>query len=167
MGSNPTSGARQEVALGVVTGGYFFVTLSNHNGHMLEIFLLSVIITMLLNSRRSKNRTRKLRGLDAELKELIESNNDSTGIAVEIKHFLLAVIDDNANDRAKFSDDRIAQAQRIIDRAGPSAMYWMTEISAQLAYLAAAQINGLPTNVTDQLKGGATAEQIVHLVVKA
>jgi hypothetical protein len=134
---------------------------------MLEIFLLSVIITMLLNSRRSKNRTRKLRGLDAELKELIESNNDSTGIAVEIKHFLLAVIDDNANDRAKFSDDRIAQAQRIIDRAGPSAMYWMTEISAQLAYLAAAQINGLPTNVTEELKSGATAEQIVHLVVKA
>ena len=134
---------------------------------MLEIFLLSVIITMLLNSRRSKNRTRKLRGLDAELKELIESNNDSTGIAVEIKHFLLAVIDDNANDRAKFSDDRIAQAQRIIDRAGPSAMYWMTEISAQLAYLAAAQINGLPTNVTDELKSGATAEQVVHLVVKA
>ncbi len=134
---------------------------------MLEIFLLSVIITMLLNSRRSKNRTRKLRGLDAELKELIESNNDSTGIAVEIKRFLLAVIDDNANDRAKFSDDRIAQAQRIIDRAGPSAMYWMTEISAQLAYLAAAQINGLPTNVTDELKSGATAEQIVHLVVKA
>jgi hypothetical protein len=134
---------------------------------MLEIFLLSVIITMLLNSRRSKNRTRKLRGLDAELKELIESNNDSTGIAVEIKRFLLAVIDDNANDRAKFSDDRIAQAQRIIDRAGPSAMYWMTEISAQLAYLAAAQINGLPTNVTEELKSGATAEQIVHLVVKA
>jgi hypothetical protein len=134
---------------------------------MLEIFLLSVIITMLLNSRRSKNRTRKLRGLDAELKELIESNNDSTGIAVEIKRFLLAVIDDNANDRAKFSDDRIAQAQRVIDRAGPSAMYWMTEISAQLAYLAAAQINGLPTNVTDELKSGATAEQIVHLVVKA
>ena len=167
MGSNPTSGARQEVALGVVTGGYFFVTLSNHNGHMLEIFLLSVIITMLLNSRRSKNRTRKLRGLDAELKELIESNNDSTGIAVEIKRFLLAVIDDNANDRAKFSDDRIAQAQRIIDRAGPSAMYWMTEISAQLAYLAAAQINGLPTNVTEEPKSGATAEQIVHLVVKA
>lgn len=134
---------------------------------MLEIFLLSVIITMLLNSRRSKNRTRKLRGLDAELKELIENNNDSTSIAVEIKRFLLAVIDDNANDRAKFSDDRLAQAQRIIDRAGPSAMYWMTEISAQLAYLAAAQINGLPTNVTDELKSGATAEQIVQLVVKA
>lgn len=134
---------------------------------MLEIFLLSVIITMLLNSRRSKNRTRKLRGLDAELKELIENNNDSTSIAVEIKRFLLAVIDDNANDRAKFSDDRLAQAQRIIDRAGPSAMYWMTEISAQLAYLAAAQINGLPTNVTDELKAGARPEDIIAIVVRA
>jgi hypothetical protein len=134
---------------------------------MLEIFLLSVIITMLLNSRRSKNRTRKLRGLDAELKELIESNNDSTGIAVEIKRFLLAVIDDNANDRAKFSDDRIAQAQRIIDRAGPSAMYWMTEISAQLAYLAAAQINGLPTNVTDELRNVASAADVANLVVRS
>jgi len=134
---------------------------------MLEIFLLSVIITMLLNSRRSKSRNRKFRGLDAELKALIESDNDSTGIAVEIKRFLLAVIDDNANDRAKFTDHRISQAQRIIDRAGPSAMYWMTEISAQLAYLAAAQINGLPTNVTDELSDGATAADVANLVVRS
>ncbi len=134
---------------------------------MLEILLLSVIITMLLNSRRSKKRTRRLRGLDAELKVLMESNNDSTGIAIAIKHFLLGVIDDNANDRAKFSDDRIAQAQRILDRAGPSAMYWMTEISAQLAHLAAAQINGLPTNVTDELKVGARPQDIIRLIVKA
>jgi hypothetical protein len=46
-------------------------------------------------------------------------------------------------------------------------MYWMTEISAQLAYLAAAQINGLPTNVTDELRNGASAADVANLVVRS
>jgi hypothetical protein len=42
----------------------------------------------------------------------------------------------------------------------------MTEIGAQLTMLAAAQINGIPTNVDAELKGSATPEDIVRIVVR-
>jgi hypothetical protein len=42
----------------------------------------------------------------------------------------------------------------------------MTEISAQLSILAAAQINGLDTNVNDELGESATPEAVVNVVVK-
>ena len=130
---------------------------------MFEIFLMTVLIYLFLNR---KKRARKPRGLDAELKELIESSNDATGIGLEIKGFLLDLINDEKNDAEKFSDARLAQAQRILDRAGPGAMYWMTEIATQLAMLAAAQINLIPTNVSVELREGATPEDIVRLVVR-
>jgi hypothetical protein len=43
----------------------------------------------------------------------------------------------------------------------------MTEIAAQLATLAAAQINGIPTNVNAELGNSATPEAIVKIVVKS
>jgi hypothetical protein len=97
---------------------------------------------------------------------LIENSTDPTGIGLDIKRFLLSVIDDDKNDREKFSDVKIAEAQRILDRAGPAAFYWITEIGAQLTMLAAAQINGIPTNVDAELKGSATPEDIVRIVVR-
>jgi len=130
---------------------------------MFETLLLALLIFLFLN--RSKRR-KKPRGLDAELKELIENSNDATGIGLEIKGFLLDLINDEKNDAEKFSDARLAQAQRIIDRAGPGAMYWMTDIAAQFAFLAAAQINGVPTNVNAELPDGATPEDIVRIVVR-
>ena len=111
-------------------------------------------------------RLRKPHNLDAELRQLIESSSDNSAIALEIKTFLLDLINDAKNDHEKFSDPRINQAQGILDRAGPSAFYWMTEISAQLCLLAAAQINGIPTNVSAELGSSATAEDIVRIVVK-
>ena len=130
---------------------------------MFETLFLALLIFLFLN--RSK-RGKKPRGLDAELKELIENSNDATGIGLEIKGFLLDLINDEKNDAEKFSDARLAQAQRIIDRAGPGAMYWMTDIAAQLAFLAAAQINGIPTNVSAELPDAATPEDIVRIVVR-
>ena len=130
---------------------------------MFETLLFALLIFLFLN--RTKRR-KKPRGLDAELKELIENSNDATGIGLEIKGFLLDLINDEKNDAEKFSDARLAQAQRIIDRAGPSAMYWMTDIAAQLAFLAAAQINGIPTNVNAELPDAATPEDIVRIVVR-
>ncbi len=130
---------------------------------MFETLLFALLIFLFLN--RTKRR-KKPRGLDAELKELIENSNDSTGIGLEIKGFLLDLINDEKNDAEKFSDARLAQAQRIIDRAGPGAMYWMTDIAAQLAFLAAAQINGVPTNVSAELPDSATPEDIVRIVVR-
>ena len=130
---------------------------------MFETLFFALLIFLFLN--RTKRR-KKPRGLDAELKELIENSNDATGIGLEIKGFLLDLINDEKNDAEKFSDARLAQAQRIIDRAGPGAMYWMTDIAAQFAFLAAAQINGIPTNVSAELPDAATPEDIVRIVVR-
>jgi hypothetical protein len=131
---------------------------------MFELLALTALIYLFLNR---KKRTRKPRTLDAELKHLIQESNDATAIGSDIKRFLLDVLNDNANDQEKFSDARIAQAQRILDRAGPASFYWMTEIAAQLATLAAAQINGIPTNVNAELGNSATPEAIVKIVVKS
>ena len=131
---------------------------------MFELLALTALIYLFLNR---KKKVRKPRTLDAELKHLIQESNDATAIGSDIKRFLLDVLNDNSNDQEKFSDARIAQAQRILDRAGPASFYWMTEIAAQLATLAAAQINGIPTNVNAELGGSATPEAIVKIVVKS
>jgi nucleotide-binding universal stress UspA family protein len=68
--------------------------------------------------------------------------------------------------RYEFSDEQLAEAQRIFDRAGPSSLFWMTEIAAQLTLLATAQKNGIPTNVDYEVKEGATPEEIIDAVVK-
>jgi hypothetical protein len=138
---------------------------------MFELFIFT-LFTYLFYRALAKSisklvtRLRKPHNLDAELRQLIESSSDNTAIALEIKTFLLDLINDAKNDHEKFSDPRINQAQGILDRAGPSAFYWMTEISAQLCLLAAAQINGIPTNVSAELGSSATAEDIVRIVVK-
>ena len=131
---------------------------------MFELLALTALIYLFLNR---KKKALKPRTLDAELKHLIQESNDATAIGSDIKHFLLDVLNDNANDHEKFSDARIAQAQRILDRAGPASFYWMTEIAAQLATLSAAQINGISTNVNVELGNSATPEAIVKIVVKS
>ena len=131
---------------------------------MFELLALTALIYLFLSR---KKRARKPRTLDAELKHLIQESNDATAIGSDIKRFLLDVLNDNANDQEKFSDTRIAQAQRILDRAGPASFYWMTEIAAQLATLSAAQINGISTNVNVELGNSATPEAVVKIVIKS
>jgi hypothetical protein len=134
---------------------------------MFEFLFIAALVYLYLERRARKMREgRRMRGLDAELKSLIENDGDKTGIAFEIKQYLLAIIEDDKNDLEKFSDARIEQAARILDRAGPSAMYWMTDIAAQLAFLAAAQKNGIPTNIDAKVGEQATPEAIVKAVVK-
>ena len=130
---------------------------------MFEFIAIFLIVYLFLKRNKRK---KKPRGLDAELKDLIENSTDPTGIGLDIKRYLLSVIDDDKNDREKFSDAKIAEAQRILDRAGPAAFYWVTEIAAQLTLLSAAQINGIPTNVDAELKGSATPEEIIKIVVR-
>ena len=134
---------------------------------MFEFLFIAALVYLYLERRaRKKREGRRMRGLDAELKSLIENDGDKTGIAFEIKQYLLAIIEDDKNDLEKFSDARIEQAARILDRAGPSAMYWMTDIAAQLAFLAAAQKNGITTNIDAKVGEQATPEAIVKAVVK-
>lgn len=127
---------------------------------MFETLFLGTLVFLFMN------RKKKPRGLDAELRELIQNSNDATGIGIDIKSFLLKVLEDDKNDVKKFSNSQLAEAQRIIDRAGPGAFYWMTEIAVQMTFLAAAQANGIPTNVNDELKDDITPERIIQVVVK-
>jgi hypothetical protein len=134
---------------------------------MFEFLFVAALVYLYMERRaRKKREGKRMHGLDAELKTLIENDGDKTGIAFEIKQYLLAIIEDDKNDLEKFSDARIEQAERILDRAGPSAMYWMTDIAAQLAFLAAAKVNGIATSVDTKVGEQATPEAIVKAVVK-
>ena len=131
---------------------------------MFELLALAAVIYLFINR---KKRLRKARGIDAELRELVESTYYSDAMAAEIKGYLLSVVADDRDGAEKFSDARIAQAQSILDRAGPAAFYWMSEIATQLAVLSAAKINGMGTNVEAELGSvGITPEAVVRVVVK-
>jgi hypothetical protein len=130
---------------------------------MFETLILTILIYLFL-SRNKK--PRKPRTLDGELKQLIEEANYTTSVSSEIKCFLIDLIGDASNQSQDFSDVRLKQAERILDRAGPAAFYWMTEIAAQLSILTAAQINGIDTNVNAELGQSATPEAVVDIVVK-
>jgi hypothetical protein len=131
---------------------------------MFELLALAAVIYLFINR---KKRVRKVRGIDAELRELVESTYYSDAMAAEIKGYLLSVVSDDRDSAEKFSDARLAQAQSILDRAGPSAFYWMTEIATQLAVLSAAKINGMGTNVEAELGSvGITPDAVVRVVVK-
>jgi len=130
---------------------------------MLETLFFTTLIFLFFNRTKKK---RQPHTIDGELKELIQSDQENRGIALEIKNYLLAIIASNNNDEAKFSDDHLANAKEILDKAGPGAFYWMSDIAAQLALLAAAQINGIPTNVNAELGDSATAQNVVRVVVK-
>ena len=133
-------------------------------------FILLFIFFWWLFSRNEKRKERKRKlfkpSLDQELKELIQSEDNSTGIALSVKQYLLDVLDDDKNDREKYSDARLTQGQEILDKAGASALYFMADIATQLSIVASAQINGIPNNVEADLKGNATPENIINKVIK-
>ena len=132
---------------------------------MFELLALTAVIYLFINR---KKKVRKPRGIDAEYRELVESTYYSQAMAAEIKSYLLAIVADDRDGAEKFSDARIAQAQSILDRAGPAAFYWMTDIATQLAVLSAAKINGIGTNVEAKLGNtGVTPDAIVGVVVQA
>ena len=133
-------------------------------------FILLFIFFWWLFSRNEKRKERKRRlfkpSLDQEYKELIQSSDNSTGIALSVKAYLLDVLDDDNNDREKYSDSRLAQGQEILDKAGSSAFYFMADIATQLSIVASAQMNGIPNNVEADLRGSATPENIINKVIK-
>ena len=139
------------------------VSAHTYSRAMLETIFFIILIYLFLSRKKKPRRPRTLNG---ELKQLIQESDNTTAISSEIKCFLLDVISDASNQSQDFSDVRLTQAERILDRAGPAAFYWMTEISAQLSILAAAQINGARTNVNDELGESATPEAVVNVVVK-
>lgn len=135
---------------------------------MLEFLLLFVFFYWVFSRFDKKRKKRKLfkPSLDQELAELIQAEDNSTGIALSVKQYLLDVLDDDKNDREKYSDARLAQGQLILDKAGSSALYFMADIATQLSIVASAQINGIPNNVEADLRGSATPENIINKVIK-
>ena len=136
---------------------------------MLEFLLLFAFFWWFFNRnerRKNKKRSYFKPSLDQELKELIQSEDNSTGIALSVKQYLLDVLDDDNNDREKYSDERLAQGQLILDKAGSSALYFMADIATQLSIVASAQINGIPNNVEADLRGNATPANIINKVIK-
>ena len=136
---------------------------------MFEFILLFAFFWWFFNRKQRREvKKRKLfkPSLDQELKELIQAEDNSTGIALSVKQFLLDVLDDDNNDRQKYSAARLAQGQEILDKAGSSAFYFMADIATQLSIVASAQMNGIPNNVEADLRGSATPENIINKVIK-
>ena len=135
---------------------------------MLEFIALFIFFYWLINlfDKRKKRRSWRKPTLDQELAQLIQSSDNATGIALEVKQYLLDVLDDDKNDREKYSDARLAQGQLILDKTGSSAFYFMADIATQLSIVASAQINGIPNNVEAELRGAATPENIINKVIK-
>jgi len=136
---------------------------------MFEFILLFLFFWWLFSrneKRREKSRKLFKPSLDQELKELIQAEDNSTGIALAVKQYLLDVLDDDKNDREKYSEDRLSQGQEILDKAGASALYFMADIATQLSLVASAQMNGIPNNVEADLRGQATPEKIINKVIK-
>ena len=136
---------------------------------MVEFILLFLFFWWLFSrneKRREKRRKLFKPSLDQELAELIQSEDNSTGIALSVKQYLLDVLDDDKNDREKYSDARLTQGQLILDKAGSSAFYFMADIATQLSLVVSAQLNGIPNNIEAQLQGKATPENIINKVIK-
>ena len=136
---------------------------------MVEFILLFLFFWWLFSrneKRREKRRKLFKPSLDQELRQLIQAEDNSTGIALSVKQYLLDVLDDDNNDREKYSDERLSQGQLILDKAGASALYFMADIATQLSIVASAQINGIPNNVEADLRGNATPANIINKVIK-
>ncbi len=136
---------------------------------MFEFILLFLFFWWFFNRKARRAKTgSSLRkpSLDQELAQLIQAEDNSTGIALSVKQYLLDVLDDDKNDREKYSDARLSQGEAILEKAGASALYFMADIATQLSLLVSAQINGIPNNVEADLRGHATPENIINKVIK-
>ena len=136
----------------------------------MEYLLLGFAIYFYLNYRERKKERKRAKikdsDLDAQLTDLLTNSDDPTSMGAEIKRYLLAVLDDDKNDREKYSDEKLAWGQKIIDRTGANGLYFMTDIACQLALLTTATINGIPTQIDTASGKVITPEYIIHSVIK-
>jgi hypothetical protein len=130
---------------------------------ILIILAIAIWWTVRDNKKKAK---RKVRNLDDEYRELIQTHLQTIESGNAIKNYLLQVLADCQNDRAKFSEPSLKRAGELFEMAGPGGYYWLAEIAAQFVLLSAAQINQIPTSVDLALKAPVTPEQLVNEVVR-
>lgn len=104
--------------------------------------------------------------IERELTEILDRHQQVRRDASDIRDYLLWVLAEDRNGGEKFSDDALNRAAELNEQVGAGALYWMTDIAAQMVVLAEASLRGFPTNVSLELGATATAEEIVMYVVK-
>ena len=133
----------------------------------MESFLTIFVIALLWTIwRDKKKRVKKVRGIDAEYRQLVETHMKARENGIVIKNYLLQVIDDCANDKEKFSEDAIERARALYEEIGPGGYYWMAEIAAQFVLLSTAKMNEIPTSVDLALKAPVSPQDLVDEVVR-
>jgi len=106
------------------------------------------------------------RAIERELTEIIDEHQRVRADASAIRDYLLWVLEEDRRGAEKFSDEALERAAEIYERVGAGALYWMTDIAAQMAVLSEATLRGFATNVSIELGASATAEEIVKKVVR-
>ena len=106
------------------------------------------------------------RAIDAELAQILDEHDRVKQDASDIRDYLLWVLESNKNDVEKFSDEALNRAEELYQQVGAGALYWMTDIAAQMVVLSEATLRGFSTNVGIELGATATAEDIVKKVVQ-
>lgn len=132
----------------------------------MEFIFFVLLIYIYFRSRERKRSFRRKMTVDQELRELLENSSDESGKAAEIKNFLISVYHDDRDSVEKYSDSALENAQKIIDRSGPAALYFLADIASQLAILSSAQVNGFPTQISAGIDHTVTPESIINSIVK-
>ncbi len=103
--------------------------------------------------------------MEQELQEIISDANRTRESALQIRDFLLKVLQEDIDGKEKFNDEILAEAADLIDELGAGAFYWMADIAVQMTTLAQCALRGVPTNVEAELGRAASAEEIIKSVV--
>lgn len=104
--------------------------------------------------------------IERELTEILDRHQQVRNDAAAIREYLLWVLAQDRNGCEKFSDEALDRAADLNEQVGAGALYWMTDIAAQMVLLSEATLRGFSTNVGNELGATATAEEIVEKVVR-
>jgi hypothetical protein len=104
--------------------------------------------------------------IERELTEILDRHQAVRQDASDIRDYLLWVLEQDRNGAEKFSDEALNRAQEIYEQVGAGALYWMTDIAAQMVVLSEATLRGFATNISQELGATATAQEIILKVVQ-
>ena len=104
--------------------------------------------------------------MDYELQSILIAARESSEKAIQIRDFLLKVLQEDLDGKEKFNDEILEEAAQLLDEVGAGALYWMADIAVQMTTLAQCAMRDMPTNVEAEIGDDASAEEIVKCVVK-